>query len=136
MSERVDWVGREPGRVAYLWIDGRTGSAKADREVSLSIHRGATHPAPGSVRLIGALLINGHRSGRHVAQLKPAYCCDAPGADSIVAYDGLVAAEVPIGESKHQTVTDAIQVTIGGNPRLRHTRASGGAEGGKARRGW
>src|SRR5438046_6440455 len=86
LSERVDWVGCEPGRVADLWIDRRTGSAKADGEVSLSIHRGATHPAPGRIRLIGALLINGHRYGRSVAQVKSPYSCSATCAASLIAY--------------------------------------------------
>src|SRR4051794_27543176 len=61
LRELVRRVAREPSRVADLRIDRRRRGAEADRQVTGSVHRGAPHPAPGAVRLVGALLGEGRR---------------------------------------------------------------------------
>ena len=86
------------------------GGAKAERQVARLIHRGAAHPAPGRVRLVGALLKD-HRCGRHGAQLKPAHTCHAARTHGIISHDRFVAvAELAIGEPEHQTVANAVQL--------------------------
>src|SRR5207302_10133973 len=75
LAQRVQGIGREPRGVAELGIYGRTRSAKANREISMPIHGCTSHPAPGRVRLVSALLQDCHRSGGYVAQLEPAHTC-------------------------------------------------------------
>ena len=76
------------------------------------IHRGAAHPAPGRVGLVGALLKD-RRCGRHGAQLKPAHTCHAARTHGIIAHDRFVAVgELAIGEPEHQTVADAVQFFV------------------------
>ena len=91
-------------------MNTRTGSAKADGEIPLSIHRCTPHPAPRCVRLVSALLINRDGTGSHIAQFKPTDACCAGRAYSEIADHGFVIAEVPVGQAKHQTVPDAVEV--------------------------
>src|SRR6266496_5039446 len=114
-------------------MDERARCAKAEGHVSEFVHRYTAHPAPGRVRLVGALLKDRHRSGRHAAQFEPA------DARHIVRFDGIVSdqrfmsiLESPIGQPIHQAVTNAVQSVTDSDSRLRHAVASRRAESRKA----
>ena len=84
LGQCVDRVGREPPGITDLREDGRGRGAETHREVATVVHRGAAHPAPRRVRLIGALLEDGHGAVGQAAQLEPPHARDAPGADRVV----------------------------------------------------
>jgi hypothetical protein len=119
LGQSVYGIGHQPAGVADLGVNRGAGGAKADSQVARLIHRRATHPAPGCVRLVGALLKD-RRCGRHGAQLKPAHPCHAARTHGIIAHDRFVAVgEFAIGEPEHQTVADGVQPSR--RPQLGHT---------------
>ena len=121
LGQTVYGIGHQPAGVTDLGIDSGAGGAKTDRQVAVLVHRSAAHPAPGRVRLVGALLKN-RRGARHAAQLKPAYPCHPARTHRIISHNRFVAvAELAIGEPEHQTVADAVQ--IAGRSQLGHTVA-------------
>jgi len=132
LTKRIDRIRGQARGVTDLRVKGRTGGTEADRDVALSVHGGATHPAPGGIGLICALLKHGHRSIGNVAQLEPADTCDPVCADGVIADDRFVVAEIPVTQSEHQTIADAIEVARGSDTGLGHTRARGRTQGGKA----
>ncbi len=110
LAQSVQWIGRQSPRVTELRLNARAGGAKTDGEISLPVHRRASHPAPGRVRLISALLVDGDGSGSHVTQLKPAHACHPAGAYGVGADDRFVIAKIPVSQAKHQTVPDAVEI--------------------------
>ena len=56
LGQSVYGIGHQPAGVADLGMNRGVGGAKADSYVARLIHRGAAHPAPGRIRLVGALL--------------------------------------------------------------------------------
>src|SRR5437588_1259384 len=114
-------------------MDERTRRAKAEGHVSEFIHRYAAHPAPVRVRLVGALLKDGHRSGRHAAKFEPADARHIVRLDGIVSDQRFVSiAESAIGQPIHQAVTNAVQSVTNSDSQLRHAVASRRAESRKA----
>src|SRR4029079_16649769 len=73
LTQHIQWIRREPSCVTQLRKDRQARSAVTNCDVSIVVHRGTSHPAPGSVRLVRALLIDSHGIIRHVSQLKPTY---------------------------------------------------------------
>jgi hypothetical protein len=112
LGQSVYRIGHQPAGVADLGVNRSAGGAKADGQVAQVIHRRAAHPAPGRVRLVGALLKDRDRAGRHVAQLEPANTCHPTHAYGHIPYYRFVAVrEFAIGEPEHQTIADAVQVS-------------------------
>ena len=110
-------------------MDRGTGGAETESHIARLIHRGAGHPAPGRVGLVGALL-KYHRRGRYGAQLKPAHTGHASRTHGIIAHNRFVAVgELAIREPEHQTVADPVQTCLW--RQLGHTGSGGGAERGK-----
>jgi hypothetical protein len=131
LAQSIYGIVHQPAGVADLGIDRRAGGAKADSHIARVIHRGAAHPAPGRVRLVGALLKD-RRCGRHGAQLKPAYPCHAARTHGIIAHNRFVAVtEFAIGQPEHQTVADAVQGRS--LSQLGHTGSGCGTKLGKTR---
>ncbi|PZR75011.1 MAG: hypothetical protein DLM73_06445 [Chthoniobacterales bacterium] len=128
LTQGVDLVGRQPRRVAKLGVDSGAGSAEAKGEITLAIHGGTAHPAPGRVRLVGAFLKNSDRSGSDVAQFEPAHSGHTTRAYGVVAHDRFVVAKIPVGEAEHQTVADAIEITGRSYSLLRHACAGSRTE--------
>src|SRR6188472_2716986 len=114
----------------------RAGSAKANGKIALSVHRRTSHPAPGRVRLVSALLIHSHWAGRHIAQFKPTHTSHSTRAYGVVANDGFVVAEVSISEAEHQTISDAIEIICAGHSILWHTSPAARTKRGETGRGW
>jgi hypothetical protein len=130
LGQSIQGIGHQPAGVTNLGVNRGAGSAEADSHVARLIHRGATHPAPGRVRLVGALLKD-HRCGRHGAQLKPAHACHSARTHGIISHDRFVAVgELAVGEPEHQTVADGVQG--GRHSQLGHTGSVSGTERGKA----
>ncbi len=84
-SHGIQRIGRQSPGIAQLRMNRRTRSAVTQTDVSLAIHRDASHPAPGRVWLVSAFLVNRHRPGGHIAQLKPADTGNAIGTHCEVA---------------------------------------------------
>jgi hypothetical protein len=76
----------------------------------MSIHGGTSHPTPGSVRLVSALLINSDWSRSHIAQFKPAQTRHPAGVYAVGTDNGFMITEIPISEAKHQTIADAVEI--------------------------
>src|SRR5207245_11283126 len=106
-------------------MDERARRAKAEGHISGPIHRYTAHPAPVRVRLVGALLKDGHRSGRHAAKFEPADARHIVRLDGIVSDQRFVSiAESAIGQPIHQAVTNAVQSVTNSDSQLRHAVAS------------
>src|SRR5437660_1278265 len=105
LSQSAEWISREPTSVADLGMDARAGGAIAHGQISRMIHRHAAHPAPGGVRLIGALLIDRLRSVRDIFQLEPARRCHCTRTDRKITYARLVwrrrGTKILIGHPEH-----------------------------------
>src|SRR4026207_2445709 len=87
-----------------------TGSAKAERNVTLVIRGDATHPAPGTVGPIGALLAKRPASRGPALQFEPAYACHGIGFDRKVVKQRLTPIwETAISVAEHQTVNKTAQ---------------------------
>src|SRR5205823_8469047 len=84
LCELVRRIGREAARVADPRHDRRARGAEAERQVAVLVHRGASHPAPGRVRLVSALLDEARCAGGRVVDLEPADSADAPRGDAAV----------------------------------------------------
>jgi len=114
-------------------MDRGARGAETDSHIARLIHRGAGHPAPGRVGLVGALLKD-HRCGRDGAQLKPAHTGHASRTHGIIAHNRFVAVgELAIREPEHQTIANAVQTRL--RRQLGHTGSVGaGTERGKASR--
>jgi len=135
LGQSVYGIGREPAGVADLGVDRGAGGAKANGQVARSIHRRTAHPAPGRIRLVGALLKDRWR-GRHAAQLEPADTCHAARAHGIVAHGRFVAVgELAIGQPEHQTVANSVQLVGSRAAQLGDTGSGAGTESGEARGG-
>src|SRR5690349_12455950 len=101
LTQGVEWICRQSSGITKLRMNTRARSAEADREISMHIHRGASHPPPRCIRLISALLINSDWSGSHIAQFKPAHSCHPTRAYGVIADDRFVVAKVSIAQPKH-----------------------------------
>ena len=135
LRESVKWIRNQAPGVADLGIDGRTGGAEAEGQVTVLVHGGAAHPAPGRVRLIGALLENRHRAGGDIAQLEPTNARYPARTDGVISYDRFVAVgEFAIGQTVHEAIANFIQAVGSRATQLRHAGAGGGAEIGVTRR--
>ena len=110
LSHRIQGICGETRGIAKLRMDGGTGGAKAHREIPLAVHGYTAHPAPGCVGLISALLVDRDRPSGNVAKLEPTHRCDTAGAHRVVTDNRFVAAEIPIGQAKHEAIADAIEV--------------------------
>ena len=122
LSERVGGVDDEATRVADLRVDAAARCAESDGEVTLMIHRGASHPPPGRVGRIRAFLVDRDGSARHAAQLEPARRRDARGAYAEIPHHRLVIPEVAVCQAEHRTIADAVK--LDGRAQLRNA-ASG-----------
>ena len=56
--QRIQWIRRESAGVTDLGAYRTAGGAKADRNIALIVRCDTTHPTPGCIRLVGALLEN------------------------------------------------------------------------------
>src|SRR5437764_13884490 len=129
LSQSVPWIGRQSPRVANLRVDARARGAKADDEIAELIHRRTAHPTPGCVRLVGVLLKDSYRSGRHTAQLEPADGRDIVRFHRIISNQRFVSIpKTSVSQSIHEAVTNPIQAVGSACPQLRHASASGGAK--------
>ena len=130
-SQSIDGIVYQPAGVTNLGEDRGVGRAEADSQVARLIQRGASHPAPGCVRLVSALLKD-HRRGRHAAQLEPTHTCHIARTHSIIAHDRFVAVtEFAIGEAEHQTIANGVQIRC--TSQLGHTVSVSGTDPGKGR---
>ena len=101
LSKCVQRISSQAPGVTDLRVKDGTGSAETDRDVALSVHGCASHPAPGGIGSICALLKNGDWSGGNVAQLEPADACDTASVDGVISNDRFVVAEIAVTESEH-----------------------------------
>ena len=87
-----------------------TGSAKTERNVPLVIRGDATHPAPGTVGLVGSLLAKRPVPWEPASQLEPTYACHRIRADRKVVKQRLATVgKSAIGVAEHQPVSEAVQ---------------------------
>ncbi|HAF14621.1 MAG TPA: hypothetical protein DCK99_13175 [Blastocatellia bacterium] len=133
LGQNVDRIGRQTPGIADLRIERRARSTEANGQISLAVHRRTSHPAPGGVRLVGAFLKDTDRSSGHIAQLEPAHACHPACADGVIADHRFVVAKIPISQTEHQAVPNAIEFVGRSNSQLGHAGAGRWAERSKAR---
>src|ERR1051326_3004729 len=109
LPQRVDRIRREPSRITDLRENRPARSAVTNRQAAVVVHRRATHPTPGRVRLISALLRDRYWTTGHVSQFKPAYARNTVRTHGVVANHRFVIAEVAIRQPEHQAVANSIQ---------------------------
>ena len=74
--QRVQWVRRQSTGVTNLRAYRTAGCAEAERDIALIIRADTTHPTPGRIRLVSALLENRPVSRLCASQFEPANPCD------------------------------------------------------------
>src|SRR5438093_4438563 len=118
-------------------MDGSVRGAKAESHISEPVQGDTAHPAPGSVRLVGALLEDRHRSGRHTAQLEPANASYIVRFHRKISYQRFVSVpKTAVGQPIHQAVGNGVHiVACTAVIQLRHAGASERAKHRKGRSG-
>src|SRR4029077_826188 len=110
LGERVRRIAGQPPRIADLRVDAGRRSTEADGDVAERVHRGAAHPAPGGVGLVGALLDEAGRAGGGVVDLVPANASGAVRVHGYVADERFVAVgEAPVRIPEHAPVAEGVQ---------------------------
>ena len=119
----IQWIRRQSSGVTNLWAYGTAGCAKAERNVALIIRGDTAHPAPGCIRLIGALLENRPGPRLCASQFEPANSGYGIRAHGIIVQHRLVAVgKATISVTEHQPVRDSVEP--GAGSRLRYAVAT------------
>src|SRR5205807_4144124 len=132
-------IARQPARVVNLGVERAAAEAETEAHVAGMVHGDAAHPAIVGVRRVGSLLIDGEAAAGN-AQLVPTDPDRATGADAVVDDEGLVVAEVAVGEAVHEPVGEGVELLAGarlGNADAAAAglRVRGSAESGRAGEG-
>ena len=120
-------------------MERAAAEAEAEAHVAGVVHGDAAHPAIVGVRRVGSLLIDGEAAAGN-AQLVPTHPDRAARGDAVIDDQGLVVAEVAVGEAVHEPVGEGIELLAGaglGNAGAAAAclRKSGCAEGGRTGQG-
>src|SRR5678815_2337832 len=111
LGESIYWIAREPPGASNLGINCGIRCAETYSQIALAIHRSTTHPAPGSVRLIGALLED-RWCGGDIPYFEPTHTANTIRTYSVVSHHCFVAiGKLTICKSEHQTVADFVQTS-------------------------
>src|SRR5207249_1494330 len=105
LARRV--CGKAPG-VVDLWLEARAGDAEAEADAPGVVQRDAAHPAVAHVGGVRPLLEDGQVATAW-PELVPADACGRTGGHAVVYDEGLVVAEVAIGEPVHQAVGERVE---------------------------
>ncbi len=120
---RARWIADQSSCVANRWVEAAARHAEPQPHVADVILRDAGHPAMVAVaRRIHPLLGQIPRPRAALAQLEPVNAGPAPASDGVVGDQGLMTAEIAVGQMVHQAVGNDVQ-RLGGT-RLRYVEGA------------
>ena len=108
--QRIQRIRRQSAGVAKLRAYRTAGCAEADCDITLIVRRDTTHPTPGRIRLVSALLENRPVSRLCASEFEPTNPRHRIGAPGIIVKHRLVAVgKAAIGVTEHQAVRDGVE---------------------------
>ena len=110
LREGAHRIARQARGVTELRPDCGTRRAESQRQIPLPVHCRASHPTPGRVWLIGALLEQRNWPGGHVAQFEPADPGDSARTNGKVSHHRFMPiGKLAISEAEHKAVANGIE---------------------------